>query len=151
MASNISADLVWEVTRNNSAFLLKRKQSGGVQFSRDPLNLLNKHSRKYEGFVNDKAFSVQPAEKGGVQLLIKKNEKANKPASAIQSSTYGASTSSRKTYKSIINSTVKRHYRADLRDEAVRRASAIKASQKPVKADKPVKPRGLKGKKAESA
>lgn len=43
---NISADLIWEVTRNTSAFLLKRREAGGVQFSRDPLNLTNKHSRK---------------------------------------------------------------------------------------------------------
>lgn len=46
MVQNVSADLVWEVTRNTSAFLLKRKQGGGVQFSRDPLNLTNKHARK---------------------------------------------------------------------------------------------------------
>lgn len=46
MVQNVSADLVWEVTRNTSAFLLKRKQAGGVQFSRDPLNLTNKHARK---------------------------------------------------------------------------------------------------------
>jgi large subunit ribosomal protein L28e len=33
---------------------VKRKQAGGVQFSRDPLNLLNKHSRKYAGYANSK-------------------------------------------------------------------------------------------------
>jgi len=33
-------------TGRSNAFLVKRKQAGGVQFSRDPLNLLNKHSRK---------------------------------------------------------------------------------------------------------
>ena len=30
----------------NNAYLVKRKTAGGVQFSRDPLNLMNKHSRK---------------------------------------------------------------------------------------------------------
>lgn len=49
-----------------------------------------------------------------------------------------------RVYKNIINSTVKRHYRADLQKEAVARASAIKKSQKPVKAAKPSKPRGKK-------
>lgn len=29
-----------------------------MQFSRDPMNLVNKHSRKYEGFVNDKAIGI---------------------------------------------------------------------------------------------
>ncbi|EKG15871.1 Ribosomal protein L28e [Macrophomina phaseolina MS6] len=144
MVQNVSADLIWEVTRNTSAFLLKRRQAGGVQFSRDPLNLTNKHARKYEGFVNDKAFGIQPSENGGVQLLLKKSNKSNKPAAAIQTSTFGPSTSSRKVYKNIINSTVKRHYRADLQKEAVARASAIKKSQKPVKTEKPAKLRGKK-------
>jgi len=40
------------LTGHNNAFLCKRKQAGGVQFSRDPLNLVNKHSRKYEGYAN---------------------------------------------------------------------------------------------------
>lgn len=41
-------------TGKNNAFLVKRKQAGGVQFSRDPLNLVNKHNRKYAGYVNEK-------------------------------------------------------------------------------------------------
>jgi hypothetical protein len=31
---------------NQNAFLVKRNTNGGVQFSRDPLNLTNLHSRK---------------------------------------------------------------------------------------------------------
>ncbi|TLD13625.1 uncharacterized protein PgNI_04574 [Pyricularia grisea] len=58
--SNVSADLIWEVVRNQNAFLEKRNTNGGVQFSRDPLNLTNKHSRKYAGFVNDKVHTAQP-------------------------------------------------------------------------------------------
>lgn len=30
----------------NNSYLVKRKSGGGVQFSKDPLNLMNKHSRK---------------------------------------------------------------------------------------------------------
>ena len=30
----------------NNAFLVKRKSGGGSQFSKDPYNLMNKHSRK---------------------------------------------------------------------------------------------------------
>lgn len=37
---------LWEITGDNNSYLVKRKQSGGVQFSRDPLNLVNKNSRK---------------------------------------------------------------------------------------------------------
>ena len=29
----------------NNSYLVKRKSGGGAQFSRDPLNLVNKHSR----------------------------------------------------------------------------------------------------------
>ena len=42
----------------NNSFLVKRKQAGGVQFSRDPMNLVNKHSRKHAGFVNNKAIGI---------------------------------------------------------------------------------------------
>lgn len=51
---NVSSDLLWEVVNGQHSKLLKRKQAGGVRFSRDPLNLTNIHSRKYEGFVNTK-------------------------------------------------------------------------------------------------
>lgn len=39
-------------TGSQNAFLVKRKQSGGIQFSRDPFNLTNKHSQKYAGYLN---------------------------------------------------------------------------------------------------
>ena len=53
-------------TGNTNSFLVKRRLGSGKQvvFSRDPLNLVNKHSRKYVGYVNDKvsppttAFSI---------------------------------------------------------------------------------------------
>ena len=54
-----------------------------------------------------------------------------------------------RTYSAIVNSTTKRNYRPDLRKDAVARASAIRKSQKPVKADKPSKLRGAKAHAAE--
>ncbi|KAF2490365.1 60S ribosomal protein-like protein L28, partial [Lophium mytilinum] len=148
MATNISSDLIWEVTRGHSAYLVKRKGAGGVQFSRDPLNLKNQYRRKYEGVANDQAFGVQPSADGGVILSVKKSDKSHKPASSLQTTTFGSGKSSRKTYSSIVNSTTKRSYRPDLRAEAVSRASAIRKSQKPVKADRPSKLRGAKAKAA---
>ena len=35
----------------NNSYLVKRKSGGGAQFSKDPLNLVNKHSRKV-GLLN---------------------------------------------------------------------------------------------------
>merc|ERR1712225_217641 len=54
-SSQVSSDLIWEIVGAQNAFLVKRAQSGGVRFSRDPMNLVNKHSRKHAGFVNEKA------------------------------------------------------------------------------------------------
>ncbi|TKA82431.1 hypothetical protein B0A49_00030 [Cryomyces minteri] len=145
---NISADLIWEITCPYNAFLIKRKQAGGVQFSRDFLNLTNKHSRKYEGFVNEKAIGIQPFGSNGLTMTTKIASKANSPLKTLQHTTFGASTSSRKTYRSIVNSTAKKGYRADLRAEAVARASAIRKSQGKKKDTKASKPRGAKARKA---
>ena len=54
-----------------------------------------------------------------------------------------------RTYKGIVNYTAKQGYRADLRQEAVARASAIRQSQKPKREDPEVKLRGSRVKKAE--
>ncbi|EXJ80356.1 ribosomal protein L28e [Capronia coronata CBS 617.96] len=148
--SNISGDLIWEVVRNSNAYLVKHSAAGGVQFSRDPFNLVNKHSRKYDGFVNDKAVSVQPNEKGGVTLKTKKPGKAYKPASAYNEHAYGSTVSNRKLYKNIADAVGKNSYRGDLNKAAVARASAIKLSQRPKKETPERKPRGLKGHKTEA-
>lgn len=49
--------LTAEITDGKGAQLVKTKIAGGHKFSRDPYNLLNKHSRKQEGFVNAKVIS----------------------------------------------------------------------------------------------
>ncbi|KAJ4302727.1 hypothetical protein N0V90_001617 [Kalmusia sp. IMI 367209] len=146
--ATLSSDLIWEITRGNSSTLVKRTQAGGVQFSRDPLNLTGSYSRKYEGLVDDRAIGVQPGEEGGIVLLTKKAGKGHQPASHIQQSSIPASRSTRKTYSAIVKSTANRNYRTDLRKDAVARASAIRKSQKPVKETKPQKPRGAKAKAA---
>ncbi|KAI9859366.1 MAG: hypothetical protein M1813_006703 [Trichoglossum hirsutum] len=148
--SNVSSDLIWEVSRNNNSYLVKRRTGGGVQFSRDPLNLLNKHSRKHSGFVNQQAIGVQPGEKGGVVLTTKKlhSTTSHKPASNLSQNAWGPNKSGRKSYAGIVNHTAKRGYRPDLRHEAVARASAIRQSQLPKKDLPEKKPRGVKAKKA---
>lgn len=44
--SSVGRKFADHITGQNNAYLVKRKTSGGVQFSRDPYNLTNKHSRK---------------------------------------------------------------------------------------------------------
>ncbi|KAI1105878.1 ribosomal protein L28e [Jackrogersella minutella] len=146
----ISSDLVWEIVRTNNAYLVKRKESGGVQFSRDPLNLTNKHTRKHAGFVNDKAIGIQPAEKGGVKVISKKESDSLKPAKSTTEVTHNGGQPTRKIYKTVANKTAKSGYRADLREAAVARVSAVRQSQKDPKPTPEKKPRGAKAKKAEA-
>ncbi|KAH7144627.1 ribosomal L28e protein family-domain-containing protein [Dactylonectria estremocensis] len=146
---NVSSDLIWEIVRNNNSFLAKSKKNGGIQFSRDPLNLTNKSSRKHAGFLNEKAIGVSANEKGGVVVTSKKAGTSNKPAQNQSERT--VSKGSRKTYLTVANQTAKNGYRGDLRSAAVERASAIRKSQRPVKADQEVKLRGNKAKKAAAA
>ena len=67
----MSSDIAWAITRNNSAYLLK-KRNCPKPFSTDPMNLANKHSKRYSGVVNKKAISVAPASdnKGKATLEI---------------------------------------------------------------------------------
>lgn len=138
-------------------------------FSRDPLNLTNKHSRKYVGYANAQVHShpslphshsltPTPFFKAiGIQrddntiAVTTKTSKQNQPAKLYHTSSYSASTPSRKLYKNIVNSTAKKGYRADLRAEAVSRASAIRASQRENKKERNSKPRGAKHRKAQQA
>jgi large subunit ribosomal protein L28e len=125
--------------------------------------LTNKHSKKHAGFVNDKAVSVQPNEKGGVTLMTKKSGSSHKPASHYNSHGYGKTKSNRRwgtwspqsmehtdessTYKTIADSVGKKSYRGDLNKDAISRASALKNSSRPKKETPERKPRGEKAKK----
>ncbi|KAF7503493.1 hypothetical protein GJ744_003684 [Endocarpon pusillum] len=149
--SNISSDLIWEIARNQNAYLVKRRNGGhAYYFSRDPLNLVNQHSRTHAGFVNEKAVGVHAGPNGeGVTLMTKKAKKnGNRPASSLNTVAWGKGTPGRKIFKGIANYTAKNGYRPDLRGPAVSRASAIQGSQK-AKKDTPAKKlRGSKAKKA---
>ncbi|KAK0623222.1 ribosomal L28e protein family-domain-containing protein [Immersiella caudata] len=144
MSSNVSADLIWEISRNTNSYLVKRTHA---QFSRDPLNLVNLNSRKYAGFVNDKAVGIAPGEKGGVVVTSKKAGSITKP-SARATTTYGGNKTTRKTYKNVASQVAKSGYRPDLRQAAVARASAIRASQRTPKPDQEKKLRGNAAKRA---
>jgi len=148
---NVSADLVWEIARNQNAYLVKRRSGGGVQFSRDPLNLTNKHSRTHAGFINEKAVGLQANDKGGVDLITKKSMKASQPGQHHHRVTFGKGTSNQKLYKAVASHVGKKEYRSDLNQHAVARASALKLSQKEKKDLPAKKPRGRKAKAAQEA
>lgn len=80
----------------------------------------------------------------GIIVKTKNPENINKPASAINATTFKTTYPIRKTYTKIVDDTTKKGYRSDLRAEAVARASAIKFSQR-AKKDAPArKVRGAK-------
>lgn len=47
MSSNVSSDLLWAITRNNSSYIVKRGPvKDQIIFTREPLSLTNQHTRK---------------------------------------------------------------------------------------------------------
>ena len=61
----------------------------------------------------------------------------------------GSNEHSCRIYRGVVNHTAKQGYRADLRQEAVARASAIRQSQQPKRPEPEPKLRGSRAKKAE--
>uniref|UniRef100_A0A1I7V1M5 Large ribosomal subunit protein eL28 n=1 Tax=Caenorhabditis tropicalis TaxID=1561998 RepID=A0A1I7V1M5_9PELO len=80
----MSDALVWQVIRNNNAFL--RTQRGiGKRFSTEKFNLKKVNSPKYSGLANKHAIDVSAAAAKGV-VVSTKNEKG-RPAKAVTTST----------------------------------------------------------------
>ncbi|KAL2754666.1 hypothetical protein ACRALDRAFT_2091308, partial [Sodiomyces alcalophilus JCM 7366] len=146
---NVSQDLIWGIVNTQNAYLVKRRSVGkSGNFSRDPLNLRNVHSRKHAGFVHDKAIGIQAGETGTVQVFTKKEKKAQHPAESLNVITFGSKSSNRKNYRAVANLAARRSYRSDLRESAVQRVSALRRAERPVK---PEPERALRGNKAKKA
>ncbi|CAB1440546.1 unnamed protein product [Pleuronectes platessa] len=124
----MSAHLQWMVIRNCSSFLIKRN---GQTYSTEPNNLKSRNSFRFNGLVHKKTVGVQPAADGkGVVVVLKKRRGQHKPAGSYEKITINKN--SRATLNSLRHIIRKNNYRKDLRMAALRRASAILKSQKPV-------------------
>ncbi|KAI4834023.1 hypothetical protein E4T45_10139, partial [Aureobasidium sp. EXF-8846] len=133
---------------HNNALLVKRNQAGGVQFSKDPLNLTNLHSRKYSSLANPQAIGIE-AKGDKIVVSTKIANNSSKPAKSYSTTTFKSTTPSRKLINNAVSGSTKRGYRQDLHMEAIQRASAVKKSTRAVKAsNKVTKLRGGKAKKA---
>merc|ERR1712083_1135211 len=64
----MSQQVVWSIVRQNHAYLVKSRKSGGVQFSKHPGNLKNKNTLKYSGIANNNAVSIQANADGVITL-----------------------------------------------------------------------------------
>ncbi|CAD5122540.1 unnamed protein product [Dimorphilus gyrociliatus] len=125
----MSADVQWLVVRNNSCFLRKKNKA---YFSAEPNNLKNLNSFRFSGLVRDKTLGIEAGQDNkGVVVVKKKNHNARRPNRVYERAPlkHGA----RRTLMKISKMVKKDNYRKDLRMAAMRRASAIMASQKPRK------------------
>merc|ERR1712226_553860 len=109
----MSADLQWMIIRNNSSTLLKGKAAH--TFSREANNLKSRNSFRFNGLIHKKSVGVEAASDGKGVVLVTKN-----------------SGSSRKTLTTISKTLRNNRYRRDLKNSALKRASAILKSQKAV-------------------
>merc|ERR1711973_272362 len=69
--AKMSADLCWQIIRNNHAYLIKAK---GIKkpFSCEPNNLKNVHSPRYNGVCRERVLGISPAsDNKGVVLTYK--------------------------------------------------------------------------------
>merc|ERR1711909_73900 len=57
--TKMSQQVVWSIVRQNHAYLVKSRKSGGIQFSKHPGNLKNKNTLKYSGIAKTKDISIQ--------------------------------------------------------------------------------------------
>jgi len=125
--------LNWLIVRNNNSYLLK-KDNIKKPFSTERNNLTNVSTFRYSGLVHKKTLAVVPADKGGFTVIYNKKKYQNRPAKNTVKVTFkhGARRSLSKL------KTILKHqkYRSDLKQAALRRASAVIRSQKAPKAKK---------------
>ncbi|XP_005533613.1 PREDICTED: 60S ribosomal protein L28 [Sturnus vulgaris] len=124
----MSAHLQWMVVRNCSSFLLKRNNQ---TYSTEPNNLKARNSFRYNGLIHRKTVGVEPAPDGkGIVVVLKKRAGQRKPATSYVR--VRIRRDARGSLRSLRHLISKNRYRRDLRMAALRRASAILRSQKPV-------------------
>merc|ERR1712166_1700831 len=113
--NTMSADLVWQCVRNNSAFLKVRRCGSNKQmFTAEPNNLTNLNRFKDSGVANTKAVGLVADSDKGVHMTTKSAKLTG---------------SFTKVAKSITKNTKDSYYRADLTNAALTRWYKIWRSQ----------------------
>ncbi|XP_008636417.2 PREDICTED: 60S ribosomal protein L28, partial [Corvus brachyrhynchos] len=97
----------------------------------EPNNLKARNSFRYNGLIHRKTVGVEPAPDGkGIVVVLKKRSGQRKPATSYVR--VRIRRDARGSLRSLRHLISKNRYRRDLRMAALRRASAILRSQKPV-------------------
>ncbi|XP_021361559.1 60S ribosomal protein L28-like [Mizuhopecten yessoensis] len=124
----MSADVQWAIIRNNSCFLLKGNKR---TFSMEPNNLKAINSFRYNGLVRKKTIGVEPAKDGKGVVLVTRNQSGwRKPCKSHTK--MELKRDPRRVVNTIRKTIGNNRYRKDLKMAAIRRASALLRSQKPV-------------------
>mmetsp|Transcript_19595 Transcript_19595/g.14050 ORF Transcript_19595/g.14050 Transcript_19595/m.14050 type:complete len:142 (+) Transcript_19595:45-470(+) len=113
----MSDALVWQLIKNNNAFLVKRERSnrsGAVQFSKESGNLLNVNSFKYSGIANSKAIGIDTSDKT-ITMTLKASKKTQKPSSTVK---VGLRKYAKTSLSAIEKQATSPFYRADLKSAA---------------------------------
>ncbi|XP_032665172.1 60S ribosomal protein L28 [Odontomachus brunneus] len=130
----MSSHLNWMIIRNNNAFLLK-KRNINKPFSTESNNLTNLSSYRYSGLIHRKSVGiVDTPDKKGFTVVYKKAKAVNKPAKTTVRSTMKAG--ARRSLHKLKTLLTANKYCVDLTKAALRRASAVLRSQKPLPAKK---------------
>ncbi|XP_033210754.1 60S ribosomal protein L28 [Belonocnema kinseyi] len=128
------SQLTWMIIRNNNAFLLK-KRTIRKPFSTEPSNLTNLSSYRYSGLIHRKSVGIiDTPDKKGFTVVYKKAKSATKPAKAIVRRTM--KNGARRSLHKLKTLLTANQYRVDLTKAALRRASAVLKSQRPLPAKK---------------
>ncbi|WVR05484.1 hypothetical protein IAU60_002500 [Kwoniella sp. DSM 27419] len=146
----MSADLQWLLIRKWNSFQVKGGQ--GPTFSKEKGNLLNRHSHKFSGLANSKVINIYANPEGAITITkVKADAKPNQVASARSHVTLRRSTGPRRANKIAAAETAGKGYRADLRQVAVARASALARSATRTANPPKAFPRKQRGNKKASA
>jgi Ribosomal L28e protein family len=64
------SDLIWNLIKHNSAFVVKSQTTGGAILTSDPLSATGRHSLKNSGLAADSATGISSRGKGGLNVVI---------------------------------------------------------------------------------
>eukprot|EP00898_Chlorokybus_atmophyticus_P007518 jgi/Chlat1/7768/Chrsp66S00570 len=134
-----SSALVWELVKGHNAFVVRQggHSNAAVTFSREPLNLTNRHSFSASGLANTKAVGVDFApDNAGAVVVRLKRAKATCPALQREGAVLKSSRGPRALARSVSKLTNAQHYRPDLESAALARLSRVLKAVRMAKAGK---------------
>ncbi|KTW26099.1 hypothetical protein T552_02994 [Pneumocystis carinii B80] len=128
---SLSGDVVWSCLKKNASFLVKQRVGKPVVFSREKVNLVNKHVYSYCGLLNDKGLGIESGKNNKGLVVFMKNchlEGRNRPSSMLRKVYYGPK-SHCYTVQRIKRLLVKKEYSLKLQSAAISRAALLLSSQ----------------------